>query len=240
MRRPRRGFPGLCPTRALIVVILSLFLLLVKLAGFASPPPKPREDGLSSRLSQQSSPEKTDFVSSASEMKVPVDNAARMSASNPEAIKTQSNNIATSVSTTTTTTTTTITRKEAIVTAGPEKTLTFEYFLGRLSNQLWTLDWVFRLGLALNRTVVIPEFTDSVCYIGLPRTQEEEALGLSLWDLQILSQSPFKLDLYSGTKGLPPPEAACIFSESKHGKYLVHLFCPPFSFLFLNKATVPY
>jgi len=102
-----------------------------------------------------------------------------------------------------------------------ERTLTFEYFLGRLSNQLWTLDWALRLALALNRTVVLPEFTDDVCYIGLPKTPSELASGHSLWDLDLLAQAPFRVDLFSGTKRLPAPVPECVFMESTHGKYLL-------------------
>jgi len=108
-----------------------------------------------------------------------------------------------------------------------ERYLTFEYFGGRLNNQLWTLDWVFRVALALNRTAVIGYPRTREHYIGWPSSPSDA----SLWDIEALRRAPFKFKfaweitddvertLVFGDKEALPSECVWDFNES--GKYLM-------------------
>lgn len=107
--------------------------------------------------------------------------------------------------------------------------LTFDYFKGRLNNQLWTLDWVMRLALSLNRTAVLGRPTDREHFVGLPSSPTDQ----SLWDVALLKQAPFRFLFYwevgEEDRDLlsPPPEAdgqgqgqGCVWRYSEAEKYV--------------------
>ena len=86
-----------------------------------------------------------------------------------------------------------------------ERFLSFEYYPGRLNNQLWTLDWAFRCAKAMGRTLYISRPTQQVQYVGLPDRRDDEvgdALRAVLWDMQRL-RSAFRFVLQHELDGSP-------------------------------------
>lgn len=98
---------------------------------------------------------------------------------------------------------------------------TFDYFGGRLNNQLWTLDWVFRFSAASNRTAIIGSPLKSEHYVGFPINAQDA----SLWDISQLSKSfafLFEWELTTEQHEMIYDEELpeeCAWKFSKHGKY---------------------
>ena len=86
-----------------------------------------------------------------------------------------------------------------------ERFLSFEYYPGRLNNQLWTLDWAFRCAKAMGRTLYISRPTQQVQYVGLPDRRDDEvgdAPRAVLWDMKRL-RSAFRFVLQHELDGSP-------------------------------------
>tara|TARA_B110000208_G_scaffold54211_1_gene71123 strand:- start:811 stop:1632 length:822 start_codon:yes stop_codon:yes gene_type:complete len=88
-----------------------------------------------------------------------------------------------------------------------ERFLTFDYYPGRLNNQLWTLDWAFRSARAMGRTLYIRRPTTQNTYIGFPDRREDEtnaasSNGAVIWDLARL-RAHFRFVLEHELDGTP-------------------------------------
>lgn len=117
-------------------------------------------------------------------------------------------------------------QQNSIVTS--EHFITFDYFGGRLNNQLWTLDWVFRVALALNRTAILGAPRAREHYIGFPSGYNDG----SLWDIDALRNAPFRFKfaweitdpseqtLLLGEKSSLPEE--CVWEFTEANKYVMY------------------
>jgi hypothetical protein len=64
--------------------------------------------------------------------------------------------------------------------------LTWEFYEGRMGNQLNQFEWIFRVAKAFNRTVVIPTRTHWEQYIGIPQSRNGTSY---VWDFNRFVQS---------------------------------------------------
>jgi len=95
--------------------------------------------------------------------------------------------------------------------------MTFELFGGRLNNQIWTYDWVFRVALGLNRTAVLPAPAKREHWVGFAAS----AWAPSLWDVRRMRQSPVAFQFWYEVDRLPDVDPACRWSFSPENKHLV-------------------